>query len=641
MPAPKASSRIVRFGVFEADLRAGELRKSGSKIKLQEQPFQILALLLEQPGELVTREDMQQRLWPADTFVDFDHGLNAAIKRLREALGDDADTPRYVETLPRRGYRFIAPVQSPEGASDPATSRALDGAGGVAPPAPQPHRALRYGFLGAALFLSLMLIYILQKQPPPSPAAPSMMVVPVTTLAGAEWVPRFSPEGNRIAFAWNQGKEDGTFNIYVQLIGAGEPLRLTDNPGQDFNPAWSPDGRYIAFTRQSDNDSGIFLVPALGGPERKIFSAKREPFWLRGLAWSPDGRFLAFPDKSSPSSGYSIVLLSLENLETRKLTNPGPSQSDDMPVFSPDGRSLAFVRNTKDILNIYVMDAAGGQPRPLTQERWQFLLGLAWTADGREIIYASNRGGTTSLWRIPASGGTPEAMPVGAVSVFDPEISRQGGRLTYVSWLHDENIWKIGIPDSAGHPPAPEKWISSTELDQGPQYSPDGSKIAFQSTRTGFYEIWVCNRDGSNPVQLTKFDGPLTGTPRWSPDGRHIVFDSRPYDSADIFVIKPEGGAPRRLTSDPSNEVVPSWSRDGKWIYFASDRTGSWQLWKIPAEGGPAVRVTHQGGFAAFESVDGSFLYYAKDLEKPGIWRVPVSGGQASSSVRRPGGARP
>src|SRR5499427_4496909 len=115
-----AANGVIRFGIFDVDLRAGQLRRNGLKVRLQEQPFQVLAMLLERPGEVVTREDLHARLWPADTFVDFDHGLNAAVKRLRDALGDSAENPRFVETLARRGYRFLAPVDVP--GKEPETS---------------------------------------------------------------------------------------------------------------------------------------------------------------------------------------------------------------------------------------------------------------------------------------------------------------------------------------------------------------------------------------------------------------------------------------------------------------------------------------------------------------------------------------
>jgi Tol biopolymer transport system component len=164
-------------------------------------------------------------------------------------------------------------------------------------------------------------------------------------------------------------------------------------------------------------------------------------------------------------------------------------------------------------------------------------------------------------------------------------------------------------------------------MESGPQFSPDGSKIAFESTRSGAYEVWICRSDGSGLVQLTHFNS-VTGTPRWSPDGQQIAFDSRTAGNADISVVDSQGGPPRKLTSEPSNEVVPSWSRDGRWVYFASGRTGGWEVWKTPSTGGPAVQVTHHGGFAAFESPDGRFLYYAKGLTVPGLWRIPTNGGE-------------
>jgi len=168
-------------------------------------------------------------------------------------------------------------------------------------------------------------------------------------------------------------------------------------------------------------------------------------------------------------------------------------------------------------------------------------------------------------------------------------------------------------------------------MESGPQFSPDGSKITFESTRSGAYEVWMCRSDGSGLIQLTHTNH--GGTPRWSPDGQQIAFDS--FDSdVDIFVIDSQGGSPRRLTSEPSYDVTPSWSRDGHWVYFASNRTGRNEVWKMPATGGSsAVQVTHQGGFAAFESPDGSFLYYAKGLEVPGLWRIPTNGGEETEVI--------
>jgi YD repeat-containing protein len=216
--------------------------------------------------------------------------------------------------------------------------------------------------------------------------------------------------------------------------------------------------------------------------------------------------------------------------------------------------------------------------------------------------------------------------------VVSPAISRQGGRLVYTESLDDQNIWSLEW-DAAGRAGAATSLISSTQGDNGPDYSPDGRKIVFASNRSGGFGIWVCDSDGTNLAQLIDYGPYLTGTPRWSPDGRWITFDSRSNDAgsegnADIYLISAEGGQPRRLTSDPAEDVAPSWSRDGKWIYFGSTRGGNMQIWKVPAQGGQATQVTKQGGFEGFESVDGKWLYYAKGRLVPGIWQTPTAGGE-------------
>jgi Tol biopolymer transport system component len=169
--------------------------------------------------------------------------------------------------------------------------------------------------------------------------------------------------------------------------------------------------------------------------------------------------------------------------------------------------------------------------------------------------------------------------------------------------------------------------IGSTRVDEGPQLSPDGKKIAFSSNRTGSYEIWICDSDGSNAQQLTSLAG-YSGCPSWSPDGERIAFCSI-QEQWGIFVISANGGKPKRLITSPATDSYPSWSRDGKWIYFGSDRSGENQVWKVPSGGGEAVRVTRKGGFGAVESPDGQWLYYTKTLGATDrLWKVPREGGE-------------
>lgn len=618
-----STRRIVRFGTFEVDLGTGELRRQGKRLRLQEQPFQILVALLERPGELVTREQLQRKLWPEDTFVDFDHSLNAAIKRLREALGESADAPVFIETLARRGYRFIGTIWMP-----------------TAPPAERP-AWWRVFVRRKALFLEVMLCLLV----PPfvyygyslRSRAGQPVLRPAVSDAGEKHTPSLSPDGQHLAFAWNGGT-GRHFNLYVKLLGTEKSIRLTNQESIDFNPVWSPDGRYIAFCRIQKGATGIYMIPALGGVERKVRETHwleedfTQVFWSFGrLSWSPDGKLLAYSDRINGYADASsvIFLLSVHSQELRRLTSPVGLAVDYNPAFSPDGEALAFNRSSQSTTSIYTVPVSGGKEQRLVSGV-QYGWGLAWTADGRNIVFA--RAGWLAdagwLWKIPRGGGEPERLQFGQEGV---EPSIRGNRLVYARQVANINIWRRDLHPGARPGPS-EKFIQSTRMESGPQFSPDGSRIAFESTRSGDYEIWMCRSDGTALVQLTSYRS-MTGTPRWSPDGQNIAFDSRATGNADIFVVDSAGGSPRRLTTEQSGEVVPSWSRDGHWIYFASDRTGRQEVWKMSSTGGPAVQLTHHGGFAAFESSDGRFLYYAKGMSAPGLWRIPAGGGEEEEVI--------
>jgi len=643
--------------MFEVDLLTGELRRNGLKVKLQEQPFQVLATLLERPGEIITRDELQQRLWPADTFVDFDHSINAAIRRLRDALGDSPESPIFVETVARRGYRFIAPlerhhstntassVEDPRRESFPIRfwQAVLEKRQAVL-------QKRKTALIALAICVTILVLFFYGRSSRGRLKQP--VLTPALTDIGEKYTPSLSPDGQRLAFAWNGGSGPH-FSLYVKILGTEESLRLTRGDSIDFDPAWSPDGRYIAFCRISKGESGIYVVPAMGGAERRLRSTlweEREFYeivWYAGrLAWSPDGTYLAFSDRASrDEQALSIFLMSAESLEARRLTSPllsmatvahesSPEQptlafvslrsrGDINPEFSPDGKILAFARVSRGVQSIYTIPIPGGPERHLISGR-TFNWGLAWTADGRNIVFGSAGwlAADASLWKISVHGGQPERLPFGEEGV-QPSI--RGGKLIYVRQRANLNIWMRKL-DSSRKAGSPHRLIASTKMETGPQFSPDGSRIVFESTRSGTYEVWMCQRNGTGPTQLTRLNS-HTGTPRWSADGRQIAFDSRVTGNADIYVVGSDGGPTRRLTSEPSGDVVPSWSRDGQGIYFASDRSGSWEIWKMPSSGGSAVQVTHHGGFAPVESSDGRFVYYAKGTTLPGIWRVPTSGG--------------
>jgi Tol biopolymer transport system component len=444
------------------------------------------------------------------------------VKKLRQALSDDPDTPRFIETLPRRGYRFIAPVGSGANLASPSQSGESPVQSAVPSPAdlpaavPQtrpagypasPHHWKLWAAGGFGFVLALGIVAWFGFRPAGSRNLAPIRLVPLTTYSNGSSKPSFSPDGNEIAYSWERENQDGV-DIYIKEIGTEKPLQLTHDFGYNFFPAWSPDGRYIAFAHSGGAEHpGIYLVPTLGGPPRKLIELPNAQSCKPIPSWSPDGKFLIFSDKSS-SNPCTVNELSLEDLKVRRLSAPpDPSNGDGSATYSPDGNTIAFVRNTKDVEDIYLMPAPGGEAHRLTFDN-RLILGVTWTPDSKELVYASNRGGANfGLWRVSASGGAPERVPVGSDGAFGPTISLKGHRLAYGSGRWNENIWQMPI-GSGHHGGKPEKLISSDDQEEGPQYSPDGKYIAFQSTRSGSFEIWRADTDGSNPIQLTSFGGP-------------------------------------------------------------------------------------------------------------------------------------
>jgi DNA-binding winged helix-turn-helix (wHTH) protein len=310
MATTQPGVRIVQFGPFEADLTAGELRKAGIKIKLAEQPFRILAALLDRPGELVTREDLRKQLWPDGTFVDFDHSLHAAVNKLREVLSDSATNPRFIETVPRRGYRFLLPV---------------DAAAASPKPGSRLRRLAWLLTLPVVVGTGVGLIWWHRNAEAPRT---QILPIPFTTDPGFESGAGFSPDGNRVVFVWDGPKQDN-IDLYIrQINGSATPFRLTSDPAHDFGPAWSSDDRYIAFRRVLDADThSVYLISPLGGPERKLAEIWGDPFSFGDKlgytpAWHPEGRWLAVWDKKDSSAPSFIALISVETGEKRQLTSP-------------------------------------------------------------------------------------------------------------------------------------------------------------------------------------------------------------------------------------------------------------------------------------------------------------------------------
>lgn len=638
-----------RVGEWIIHPHVNSMERGGEAVHLEPKVMLVLRTLASEPGEVISRDRLRNAVWP-DVFVGEDV-LIRAISELRRVFADDPRSPHTIQTVPKVGYRLIAsvspislPAATETNGSPAQTKELVEPPGGVTPEiaasadaqaVETPLEKPKVSKLGLRLVWSTVALVALGgaiwvffqlRSTFNSKANGTYTSRPLTTYPGSELTAAFAPDGNAIAFVWRKEAEHHGY-VYVKLLTSEAPVRLTTGTADEVCPSWSPNGRWIAFIRHDDSHSTIITMPANGGSEHEVYRLPTNSVWdYGGLIWTPDGNNLIFPQRNTPQAPSRLVELSVSDRTLRPVTSPHEDWDGDWtPAISPDQKMLAFVRGGPDLFarDIYVMDLPSGEPRQLTHDG-NLIVGLTWTADSSEIVFASNRRGSLSLWKISARGGTPERESVGGDDAYAPAIAPQGDRMVY---SHGSAAWKIVKADLAGKERGGETEIlSASEQDASPHISPSGDKIVFQSWRSGSQEIWTAGIDGSNPVQLTS-KGTVAGSPAWSPDGQHIAFDARPDAFAHIYIIDATGSTPHAVTKGRCNDIVPTWSSDGRWLYFGSNRSGSWQIWKTPSDGsGSAEQVTTVGGMVAQESSDAHWLYFTKYGE-PGIWRRATTGG--------------
>ena len=442
------------------------------------------------------------------------------------------------------------------------------------------------------------------------------VVVPLTSLPGVERMGVLSPDGGRLVFAWNGDAADAAgFDLYVKPVGTGRPTRLTRSPAPAISAAWSPDGQQLAFARSSELDGGLFVMPSTGGAERKVAVATFARESLAQPAWSPDGRTLAYAAIEAGGT-QGLRLLTLESLEDRPLDNPPGCWHAGAPVWV-EGR-LAFVCMTSiAAYEIYLADPeSGAAPRRLAQLQGH-PQGLAWSKVSRRIQVANDGGDGGGIWALELDGKLHP--PEVAEDSLDGGVSTAKGRVVYAKRRQQIHIWRVRV-EPAGTRRG--RLISSTFEQLAPQYSPDDSRIAFQSNRSGTPEIWLADADGENAMTVTSIGGPPTGAPAWCADGRRLAFHSRESGASALYIVDLSERMPHRIETSQPNLALPVWSADCEWL-LASDGEA---LYRVPAAGGAAQRFTEQRSWQAVIIAD-RVLFSVADPGGLVLWMKPLAGG--------------
>ncbi len=546
-----STGRVVRFGVFEADLATGELRKSGVRVKLEQQPFQVLKVLLQRPGDLVTREELRDEVWSDDTFVDFDQSLNTAIRKLRDTLGDSATHPHFIETLPRRGYRFVGSVR---GMSSTAGGRRDEKIAAL-----KPRFKLRWSMRAAGVALALVVTafaaVLLWNSSDRQRSDSVRRVTPLTSFVGPEWWPSWSPDGSFISFSHVQG---GSLQIFVMPSAGGEPVRVTDSPADDFVSRWSPDGSRLAYLSDEGRGKNVYLVPPLGGPRTKLVETKIP--WLarfvdswRALGtnpWSPDGKELLF-SRLQPHGRIALWKVQVDAGEETQLTDPPPDNEDFQASWSFDGESIVFMRRRGITGGLWLLTAGSREPQPLLVDEFHNTY-PAWSPDNRRVAFDSNRAGAMNVWEITLSSGALKQITTGPEMHGGPTISSKG-KLAYAQGSQQQDLYLRELATGTER-----RLPRHTGRNYFPRLSPSGNIVAYQSNRTGNFDIWVLDLTTGKERQLARHPAE-DNVPDWSPDGSQLVFVSDRDGEPKMWLAALAGGPARKL----SDRVVPVGSAQG------------------------------------------------------------------------------
>lgn len=666
-----------RFDDVEIDAEGFRVFKAGRVVPFEPKALNLLIFLVENRGRLVERREIIDAVWK-EAFVT-DHVLSRIIGQLRKGLGDDAKESRYIETVPTRGYRFIAQVESEDGGKASGSPSATVNPSLIPStlPSPKTTRAPRLAPFAwiAILLLACLLVVgfaVIRSRSRFDYYRPGNLIQ-ITTFPGPSNYPAFSPDGTAMAYSTDRGKG---FEIFVrQLAAGGREVQLTADGGQNMESAWSPDGKLIAF--YSYTRGGIWLVSPFGGRARQLTEFGSHP------TWSPDSQWIAF--QSNPFStlvtggaGFSrssrIWTIRLDGTGARQITSAGsPGGGHGNPSWSADGKHIVFVSDDHTQAELWSItpDGKGLVCLSTLSALKRLSYDPVYSPDGKSVLFGAARG----LWQIRVSPETsaPLGEPVqitnaGEIRIQNLAFSKDGKRLLYATQARTSTLQSLSLSPSGQPRGEPVMLRPDVGCANGlPEFSPDAKRIAFFSCQVGSNgQIWLMNSDGSDVRQLTSSPSAIS-SPAWYPDGSHILYLSGQdgqykffqinsetrqqqlvaelHQEIDRFALSPDGtqlafdsaidgvwnvwlrdlatGKTKQITFDPEVLAFPQWSPDGKFLSADLNRGPDTNIMIIPATGGPATQLTfdHGNNWSAGWSPDGDKIIFAK-RPPGGIWNV-------------------
>ena len=634
------------FKSFRLDVGERQLLHDNSSVPLTPKAFDVLAVLVERNGHLVEKDELLRIVW-ADSFVE-EANVARIVHTLRKVLGEDDNGNKYIETVAKKGYRFVAEVkeisvlpspnfgepETPDERIHPEIADEIEPTIVNKIPADKNKvisNKWRLGLIGGTIALLIAGFLLVANQHGTAGKVEITQSTQLTNWSGLDFNPSISPDGNNIAFSSDR---TGSFEIYVkQLVTGAKEVQITSDGAENVQPAFSPDGNLIAYTSKR---GGIWLVPVSGGTPRQFTEFGNFP------AWSPDGLTIAFSDKGNqgtdPSgrnanSGATLWIVSTDGGEPKRLTQPvNPSGGHAAPSWSPDGKRIVFDTNDPSYSEVWSVSVQGDDLKKLSGNL-KLATDAVYAPDGKSVLFVAEGG--SYLYQVSLSAtGDAAGEPV---KVFDARNSRirslsvaaKAKRIVYSAMVLNSNLWEMPVlPNGDAAQGETIHLTQSTNVrNTHPAFSPDGKRVAYASYDGSSHpQIFVMDADGNNKIQLTTgSDGNFS--PEWFPDGKRIGYKS----GIGVSVVTVEGAVVKKLFDLDSSSNVARMSPDGRQFAFSSTRNGGiTNVWLISSDGGEPRQLT-------FDKVSASFPTWSPDGKsvavgmanngEAGIYIIPQDGG--------------